>query len=104
MLSRQLAYFLLVQASFFALGAALVSLYTLLTRRPSYWWAYLLVKAGSAVIIGIILWLVLPVRAVETSWKADVYIGAVWACAIGMVGVSRDILRRAGRKSGKEVH
>lgn len=99
-----LIYTLLVQLSLFALGATIVAVYALLRARPPYWGAYVAVKAGTFVIIGTILFVVFPLHTVPVSGRALWYIGGLVLSACGTLGVARDVMRKAVRRSLPFLH
>lgn len=102
-MNEVVVYYILVQASLFALGSAGVATVFLLRFKPSYWWAYVLFKLGVMAITGVILALVLPLQSVAPKPQTYVYIVGVLACAVGAVGVSRDLLKRFGRYAMKSI-
>jgi hypothetical protein len=88
-------YFALVQLSLFALGTTVVAAVVLVVKRPPRWWAYVLVKVGVFLVLGIIFLLVLPDRVVEPGVFTYLYLMAVAAIGVGLIFESKDIIQRA---------
>ena len=91
-------YLLLVQASLFALGTALVASVVLAMKRVSYWWAYFGAKLAMFGIVGEILVLVLPKRVAQPSIWTYLYLFFLALFGIMLIFVSRDIIQRAYRE------
>ena len=93
-----LLYFLLVQFSMFAVGAAVVAAWILLVKRPPRWWAYVFTMVSLGGIIGILMIRIMPTRTVTPSGLAWLYVGLVILGAAGMAGVAYDVIKRFARE------
>lgn len=93
--------FMLDQLSLFALGASLVTIFLLATRRPQRWIWYAAYKTGTMLTVGTVLYtILLPLERIPPTAPAIAYAIGLFLCCIGLVGVSRDISRKAGNRIG----
>lgn len=88
---------LVVQVGLFAVTVSIVSSLILGTRRPPRWPFYLIAKVGMGIVVGIITLLVVPQPEVEAAPRAWAYLLGILLYAIGVIGVSRDILIRTAK-------
>jgi hypothetical protein len=97
----RIIYFTLVQLLLFATGTSVVAVVALAARRPKRWTWYALVKLGIVITNGILLAVVIPVRGQTLPFDAvtAAFSLGVAATGIGLVGVCRDIIRKAGSRS-----
>jgi hypothetical protein len=95
-----ITYLVLVQLMLFATGTALVALVALAIRKPKRWKSYAAVKVGILVTYGILLARVivpLPEPTLPTDATTIGFTLGVAATGVGLVGVCRDLIRKAGR-------
>lgn len=102
-MTPEFVYLALLNVSLFALGAAAASLGILIRHRPRRWWAYALVKAGLATIVGTLMFVVWGNGTVEPSARAGIYILGVLGSAVGMSFVAGDLAKRGGTQSAVQV-
>lgn len=92
----QVAYYLLVAFSAFSLGAAgftgiLEGMMTKDWDKPHPWRGVM--KFGYMIVIGTILWLVLPRRVIEPSPALYVYLVGLTLAGIGAVGAAMTTIK-----------
>jgi hypothetical protein len=93
--------FFLDQLSLFAVGAAVVAIVLLAWRRPKRWIWYAFAKLGIFLTVGeVFKTILLPLDRLPLTADAVVYAIGLGLCGFGLVGVSRDISRKAGAHSG----
>lgn len=102
-MSPELLYFLLLQMSLWATGAAAVAIGVLVRHRPRRWWAYVLTKLGLGGIVGTLMVRVWENGTVEPSGAAYFYVAFVAVAAVGLTYVSGDLARRGGAESAAKV-
>lgn len=92
-------YLLLLQLLAFAAGASGVAVFLLAARRPRNWVSYALTKVGLIGTSTILFIAVAPQGEIEVSWRSAGYLASLAITCAGLVGVSRDVARTAGRRS-----
>lgn len=88
-------FILILQLSFFAMGAALFATAVLLWFRPRRWWGYTMSKLGIfGIVMAVLFGAVLPAGQIPLTTLAVIYILGLLLSTVGVTVVSIDIIRR----------
>lgn len=101
MVSPEVFKELFLAASFFAVGAGLVTaIYNLvdaIRRRSAHSYSLVLVRVGTATIIGILAWVIRNSPGIPATAQAIAYTAGLLLIGIGLVGVL--VFKESGRQA-----